>query len=430
MSSEQAREGAAAEDVTEDATAAADETRTRKIEGVDFKRAAVEYPRRLDERNRHYLLTKPFYNLGQRSPKHRAFGMDVETQRYFCDFANIAVALDLEPGKRVLDVGCGSGWLSEYFARLGYDVTGIDIAPELIEMSRERLERLPFQVDHETPLRYRFAVHDVESAPLGETFDAVICYDSLHHFEDEQAVFRHLSAMTADGGLLFILEGSKPPAGSATEQELMGVMSEFGTLESPYSGDYLRELLRRNGFFIVGDYVSVDGLFHRDTLRDGALLPVSPQPVNYLLGKKVSGADAMPDSLRPGLLRARLTLVGGWPETLAEGAPFEATLCVENAGDTLWLNGPASRKGAVMVGIKVLDEGGNVVAEAHDEPPLRRALAPGESVTAPVVYPLSLPRGNYTFKIDMVNQKICWFEQRGSRPLTLPVRIVGPTPGD
>jgi SAM-dependent methyltransferase len=402
--------------------------RTKKVEGVDYKRAAVEYPQRVDAGHRHYLMTKPFYNLRVRHPKHRAFGLDVETQRYFCDFANIAVALDLEAGKRVLDVGCGSGWLSEYFARLGYDVTGIDIAPDLVEMSRERLERLPFQVDPETRLKYRFVVHDIEGAPLAETFDAVICYDSLHHFEDEEAVFRHLSAMTADGGLLFILEGSKPPEGSATEQELMSVMSEFGTLESPYSNEYLRALLRRNGFFIVGDYVSVDGLYHRDMLRDDGLLPVSPQPVNYLLAKKVTRGDAegLPDSLRPGQLRARLTLVGEAPERLTAGAAFEATLRVENVGDTIWLTGPASRKGAVMVGIRVLDEAGSVVAEVHDEPPLRRALAPGESVTSQIAYPLGLPCGDYTLKIDMVNQQICWFEQRGSEPLTLPVRIVEP----
>ena len=51
---------------------------------------------------------------------------------------------------RILDVGCGSGWMSEYFARLGYEVKGIDISPALIEMSRDRVARVPYDVDHET----------------------------------------------------------------------------------------------------------------------------------------------------------------------------------------------------------------------------------------------------------------------------------------
>ena len=160
--------------------------------------------------------------------------MDADMHRHFCDFANIAVGLALPPGARILDVGCGSGWLSEYFARLGYDVKGIDVSPPLIAMSRERVARVPYGVDHETPLRCTFDVHDIELAPLKEKFDAVICYDSLHHLADEHAVFRHLAAMLDAGGLLFILEGHKPRAGSKTEAELRDAMRESNA-EPPFS---------------------------------------------------------------------------------------------------------------------------------------------------------------------------------------------------
>ncbi len=156
-----------------------------KPDGVDYKHAAVEYPRRLDAERNHYLKTKPFYNLANKPTKHQGDGMDAETHRHFCDFANIAVSLGLPAGSRILDVGCGSGWLSEYFARLGYEVKGIDISPALVEMSRDRVASLPYDVDHETALRCSFEVHDIDMAPLTERFDAVLCYDSLHHFEDE-----------------------------------------------------------------------------------------------------------------------------------------------------------------------------------------------------------------------------------------------------
>ncbi|MFN2456545.1 MAG: trans-aconitate 2-methyltransferase, partial [Pyrinomonadaceae bacterium] len=82
------------------------------------------------------------------------------------------------------------------------------------------VERVPYHVDHETSLQCRFLKHDVESAPLPQKFDALICYDALHHFGDESAVFSHLAAMLNIGGSLFILEGQKPDAGSATEDEL------------------------------------------------------------------------------------------------------------------------------------------------------------------------------------------------------------------
>ncbi|HYE16200.1 MAG TPA: methyltransferase domain-containing protein, partial [Pyrinomonadaceae bacterium] len=220
--------------------------RLPKIEGVDYKRAAVEYLGRLPEERRHHLRTKPFYNLANKPARYKGDGLDEDARRHFCDFANMAVVLALPPGSRILDVGCGSGWLSEYFARLGYDVTGIDISPDLVEMSRERVARVPYGADHETPLRCRFEVHDVEAAPPAGSFDAVVCYDSLHHFEDERAVVRNLAASLRYGGLLFILEGERPPAGSASEEELRAVMREFRTLESPFDYEYLRELLDEN----------------------------------------------------------------------------------------------------------------------------------------------------------------------------------------
>lgn len=404
---------------------AAPSGRLPKIEGVNYKRAALEYPYRLDAGRRHYLLTKPFDNLAKRPLKYAGDGMDVETYRHFCDFANIALTLGLPPESRILDVGCGSGWLAEYFARLGYDVCGIDISPELIEMARERLRRVPFPVDHETPLRHRFQTHDIEAAPLDETFDAVICYDSLHHFEDERAVIRHLAMMLNYGGLLFILEGDRPVEGSRGERELLDEMREYGTLESPFSRDYLQGLLSENGFALVGDYVSVNGLFHRESVKDGRVT-VAPPEINYLLCKKVSGkagAARLPDSRQPTGLRARLSLNEVWEGQARPGAMLKASLTVENTGDALWLVGPANFKGAVMLGIKVTDRANNVAFESHGVPPLPRAMLPGES--ARLSFELNAPHtpGEYRLTLDLVAQHVCWFEQRGSRPLVLPLRV-------
>jgi glycosyltransferase involved in cell wall biosynthesis/2-polyprenyl-3-methyl-5-hydroxy-6-metoxy-1,4-benzoquinol methylase len=401
--------------------------RGRKIEGVDYKRAAVEYPSRLTPERLHHLYTKPFYNLAHKLEKYVGDGIDADTFRHFCDFANMALALALPTDRRVLDVGCGSGWLSEYFARLGYEVTGVDISPDLVGIARERVAAIPYGADQETPLRCRFLVHDVEDAPLAEEFDAVICYDSLHHFEEERAVVRNLAAMTAYGGSLFILEGDRPAEGSETEEELLEVMRDYGTLESPFSREYLRALLDENGFAVVGDYVSVNGLFDRNSLEDGRLR-VQPPDVNYLLCKKVvreagRPAASMPDSRKPSAPAARMTFTEGWPREVAKGSTMKATLVVENTGDTLWLVGGAERAGSCMLGVRLFDEAGSLVAERHGTPALPRSLAPGE--TASLKFELKAPHapGRYTLKLDMVAQHVCWFEHRGSTPLALQFHV-------
>ncbi len=400
--------------------------RLAKIEGLDYKRAAVEYPGMLDAERSYYLRTKPFYNLANKPVKHTGDGMDEETHRHFTDFANMAVTLALPAGASILDVGCGSGWLSEYFARLGYDVTGIDISDDLIQMARERLDRTPYKVDHETPLRCRFLTHDVETAPLAEKFDAVICYDSLHHFVDEHAVMSHLSAMVSRNGLLFILEGDKPEEGSATEEELVGVMREFSTLESPFDPEYLRSLVVAHGFKVIGDYVSANGLFERDTVEDGRVA-IDPAQINYLLCKKVvdgvsSGGDVR-DSRAPGKLSASIELVDEFPVTVLPYSEVSVRLRIENTGDTVWLTGPAQRKGAVMLGVLLMDDAGSVLSERHGEPPLPRAIGAGEAAETVISFRAPVAPGSYRLKVDLVAQHVAWFEQQGSQPLLLPFDI-------
>jgi glycosyltransferase involved in cell wall biosynthesis/SAM-dependent methyltransferase len=405
--------------------------RLPKIEGVDYKRAALEYPSMLDAERSYYLRTKPFYNLAHKPAKHSGYGMDPETHRHFSDFANMAVALALPAGAKILDVGCGSGWLSEYFARLGYEVTGIDISDDLIRMARERVEKVPYNLDHETSISCRFKTHDIEIGPLPEKFDAVICYDSLHHLVDERAVFRHLAAMLDVGGLLFILEGHKPSAGSATETELRDVMQQYGTLESPFSSDYLSELISENGFAVVGDYVSVNGLFEREMLAGNPsdrMLPLRTLATDYhyLTCMKVTEgavATSVPDSREPQVLRAEFTLNGSLPRRVEAGDAIELAITVKNLGDTLWLNGQTVRAGVVMPGVKITDARGEVIAELHGHPMLPHAVPPGQSVEFEVQLIAPAEPGTYTVKIDLVDQHVCWFEERGSQPLVFSFEV-------
>jgi SAM-dependent methyltransferase/glycosyltransferase involved in cell wall biosynthesis len=394
--------------------------RLPKIEGLDYKRAAVEYPSRLDAERRHYLLTKPFYNLANKPVWQKGDGMDAETHRHFCDFANVAASLALPAGARVLDVGCGSGWLAEYFARLGYEVKGVDISPDLVQMARERASRVPYDVDHQTPLRCSFEVHDIEAAPLAEKFDAVVCYDSLHHFEDERAVVRHLAAMLDVGGQLFVLEGVRPPAGSETEEVLRSVMAEYSTLESPFDYDYLRALLDGQGLAVVGDYVSVNGLFERGMI-EGDRLPLATLATNYhyLTCKKVcegAPASTVPDSRKPSALRARFSLRVAAPESVRAGETLTVPLAVTNVGDTLWLAGRTLRPGIVTPAVRVTDSAGALVTEFHGQPLLARAVAPGETIHFDVDCRAPSRAGEYALKVDLVAQHVCWFERRGSEP--------------
>jgi 2-polyprenyl-3-methyl-5-hydroxy-6-metoxy-1,4-benzoquinol methylase len=399
-------------------------SRFPKVEGLDYKRGAVEYTDKIGARDLDHLYTKPFYNLSRRHARYEGAGLDADTHRHFCDFANMVNALALPAGAKVLDVGCGSGWLSEWLARLGYDVTGMDISPALIEISRQRVGNLPYRVDGETPLKCRFVAQDVETAPLPETFDAAVCYDSLHHFDDENAVLRHISAMLRPGGQLFIMEGERPPDDSQTAQELTAAMREYATLEAPFSRAYLLELLDAQGFAVVADYVSVNGLFPRNDLRDNSL-PVAPEPVNYLLCKKVAEnapASSVPDSRQPSQLSARFEVLE-WTERVKAGDNLRLRFRVTNTGDTLWLVQRSAPRGTVRLGVKILDAAGATLEEFHGKPLVHGAMAPGETAELLLEHPAPRAAGAYTLEIDLLDQEICWFAQNGSQVLSLPFII-------
>jgi SAM-dependent methyltransferase len=401
------------------------EGRSPKLEGIDYKQAAIDYPSRQTAERLHYLRTKPFYHLANKLPRYRGDGMDVETHRHFCDFANMAMVLELPPGARILDAACGSGWLSEYFARLGYDVTGIDISPDLIKICEDRIAALP-PTDYEQKIRCRFRVHDLELAPLEDKFDAIVCYDAMHHLEDAAAAIRHLAAMLPIGGSLFILEGNRPAPGSEAEEELAEVMRKFGTLESPFDRDYLGRLLDEAGFAIAADYVSVNGLFDREMLDEQGRFPVEVPPINYLLCKKVvegASASSVPDSRTPAVLRAELTLQSSWPANFKAAELFRARVAVRNAGDTLWLAARGLRRGDVTLGVKIIDETGTACDEFHGNPALPRAVAPNECCSVLIERRCPAKPGRYTLKIDLVDQHICWFEERGSTALYLPLVV-------
>jgi len=75
--------------------------------------------------------------------------------------------LDVPPGARLLDVGCGSGQLALIASREGVQVTGVDIAENLIERALVRAEA--------EGLRARFQVADVEALPFPDaSFDVVV----------------------------------------------------------------------------------------------------------------------------------------------------------------------------------------------------------------------------------------------------------------
>jgi len=145
-------------------------------------------------------------------------------------------------------------------------------------------------------------------------------------------------------------------------------------------------------------------------------LPAEPLPVIYREGGR------LPTSLTPGELKAAIR-VTSHPERMYAHAEIPIEVELENLGDTVWLANPLPGGGHVALGLKLYDEEGKMVREAFPRFYLDRNIFPGQVDRVYVSVPPLHCHGNFRLKIDLVDEFIDWFENRGSAPFELPVEL-------
>lgn len=101
-------------------------------------------------------------------------------------------------GARVLDVGCGGGLLCESLARSGARVTGIDLAPGMIEVAGLHAAEQGLQID------YRHVAADEAAAAEPGSYDVVTCMEMLEHVPHPARMTATLAALVRPGGALFV----------------------------------------------------------------------------------------------------------------------------------------------------------------------------------------------------------------------------------
>lgn len=113
--------------------------------------------------------------------------------------------LDIKPGFRVLDAGCGTGrHICEVFRRWEVDVAGVDLNPNDLSHARNKL----YDLTHENPEKSGACIvsfADLTRLPFkDEVFDVVICSEVLEHIPDSRAAVSELVRVLKRGKCLVV----------------------------------------------------------------------------------------------------------------------------------------------------------------------------------------------------------------------------------
>jgi 2-polyprenyl-3-methyl-5-hydroxy-6-metoxy-1,4-benzoquinol methylase len=187
------------------------------------KQAEIDYPAAVGEEGRRWIHSKPFGH----NPR--------ETARLLIDFGYVLQLLDLHAGSSLVELGCGSGWMTRLAVRQGVHAEGYDISPEMIEIARTEAEREGVEA--------HFEAGDYEQLDLGRRFDACLLYDALHHSGHPELVLAAAHRALKPGGRLLLAEPN-------WKQRFQGrdAAEAYGTTELGYSPHRLKRLLREAGF--------------------------------------------------------------------------------------------------------------------------------------------------------------------------------------
>lgn len=170
------------------------------------------------------------------------------------------VSIQLSPNSKILELGCGEGNDSIYFAELGHEIVATDFSDIVIEQNKKRW----------TATNLTFKVQDITN-PFefeGSEFDAVYARLSLHYFTDEatQEIFREINRVLKPGGKLVFMCKSTDDSIYGQGSQIEADMYELdGHVRHFFSEEYATKKLSEAGLSLVNIKSGEEQIYDRQS---------------------------------------------------------------------------------------------------------------------------------------------------------------------
>ncbi len=161
-------------------------------------------------------------------------------EKYGSDYSDtifIDKFLDLLNGKNVLDIGCGVGSLTNYIYRKGFNVTGIDLADEMLRIAKQKYKDI------------NFVRMDMKNITLNQKYDGISVLYSLFHLSKNEVINvlpKYHELLNEKGKMLLILQNG---SGEKIVEEPLN--KNFKMFVNYYSLDEIKEVLENSKFKVL-----------------------------------------------------------------------------------------------------------------------------------------------------------------------------------
>ena len=374
--------------------------------------AAESYVSKLTDGDVGWLRSKPF----DPTPGNPQYF------RLMFDLINILQSMQIPVKGRILEVGSGPGWVTEILLMLGFSVESLEPSADLIKIAQERCSSLGPHYRHSAPPLVKFHQSTLEEIEFDEgSFDAILFFDVLHHVVNEEVAINKSFRFLKPSGCLGVVEGAWHPDFKGLEHALIEEMAKFGTLENPFSTEYLDYLLSKAGFLETKRFAAVNGFFSETQLT---------QPLQNFVACRLAGSNnvtarkpSTEDNLFPSCTNFDFKTNINWH--LAGGGINASTriaalvIHCKNTGATL-LDNRTSRVGHIKVALRRGTPGTSVFLECEERHLLPEMLIPGKSIKMELFY--TLPKGVEldNWVLDLVSEGVFWFSTRNIKSCPVP----------
>ena len=366
-----------------------------------FVSAAKSYPDNLSVAERANLISKPFDH----------FGGHVYYINGMYQLLNILNLVRLPRSSIIADIGGGSGWVSEILLQLGYRVLLIEPSRAMIDVMFERVANISDKLKIDLRGRLDVVEGTIEEFSANSHYNGAVdlglFMESFHHVVDEHRASLNALRLLKPGGSIGICGESRWHPGNVRQaSEWEQEMRTFGTLESPFTSEYLENVLVSTGFAPVSFFHAVNGLFNINALGqtlDSIESSLSSKWQNNVLASK-------PTTLRFPILNQQLgeSCEMGYVNSQFNDQEVNVTFTVRNTGNSVWL--PLSPSlGHVTIACLLMNDNG-IVSESSSRATLPQMVEPGELVTITHMFPLE--RGTCSIELIPVAEHSFWFDQK------------------